>query len=372
MEMACIFKKIIPVIILITLFTLLVSGCVNEKSEGTHEIVKLQPPSKGVYHSAFPDFGGSEDNVTSERISNFEKLANKSIVLAAFSDNWGESNITFPKTAVETIHDQGAVPYLRMMPRSSLDEIDGSNPVYKPDQKYSLQKIIDGDFDTQLREYAREVKQTNIPIMIDFACEMNGNWFYWSGICNGGKTKDKYGDPALADGPEKYRDAYRHIINIFREEGANNVTWVFHVDAYSDPAESWNNYNAYYPGDDYIDWIGVSAYGSTYASEEGENFTEIMNDAYPQLESISKTKPLAVLEFGVNEGKDKPQWIKEALESIKNGKYPRIKAVSYWNENWEEDDGTTAKLRIDSSKESLEMYRQEISDPFFIDKPIFN
>ena len=359
-------------IIILSSFTLLVSGCVNEKSEGTQEMVKLQPPSKGVYHSAFPDFGGSEDNVTSERISNFGKLANKSIVWAAFSDNWGESNITFPKAAVETIHNQGAVPYLRKMPRSSLHEIDDSNPVYKPDPKYSLQKIIDGDFDTQLREYAREVKQTNIPIMIDFACEMNGNWFYWSGICSGGKTKDKYGDPALADGPEKYRDAYRHIINIFKEEGANNVTWVFHVDAYSDPAESWNNYSAYYPGDDYIDWIGVSAYGSTSAGEVDENFTEIMDDVYPQLESISKTKPLAVLEFGVNEGKDKPQWIKEALESIKNGKYSRIKAVSYWHENWDEGDGTVSKLRIDSSKESLETYRHEISDPFFIDKPIFN
>jgi beta-mannanase len=371
--MARIFKKIIPIIILIiTLFTLLVSGCVNEKSEGNQGMVKLQPPSKGVYHSAFPDFGGSEDNVTSKRISNFEKLANKSIVWAAFSDNWGESNVTFPKTAVETIHDQGAVPYIRMMPRTSLDEIDESNPVYKPDPNYSLQKIIDGDFDNQLREYAREVKQTKIPIMIDFACEMNGNWFYWSGICNGGGVKDKYGDPNLADGPEKYRDAYRHIINIFREEGTTNITWVFHVDADTEPAESWNNYSTYYPGDDYIDWIGVSVYGSTYAGEEGENFTEIMDDAYPQLESISKTKPLAVLEFGVNEGKDKPQWIKEALESIKNGKYPRIKAVSYWNENWEEDDGTTSKLRIDSSKESLETYKQEISNLFFIDKPIFN
>ena len=369
MEMACILKKNI-LIITLSLFTLLILGYVNEKSEGNQEMVKLQSPSKGVYHCAYPDFGGSEDNVTSERISKFENLANKSIVWAAFSDNWGESNITFPKTAVETIHNQGVVPYLRIMPRTELDEIDESNPVYKPDPKYGLQKIIDGDFDNRLREYAREVKQTNIPIIIDFACEMNGNWFYWSGVCNGGGTKDKYGDHTLADGPEKYRDAYRHIINIFREEGANKVTWVFHVDADTEPVESWNNYSAYYPGDDYIDWIGISVYGSSYAGEEGENFTEIMDESYPQLESISKTKPLAILEFGITEEKGKPQWIAEVLESIKNGKYPKIKAISYWHENWE--DGTISKLRIDSSKESLETYRRGINDPFFIDKPIFN
>jgi len=40
---------------------------------------KLIEPTVGIYHSAYPDFGGTEDNVTAERIINFETLANKKL-----------------------------------------------------------------------------------------------------------------------------------------------------------------------------------------------------------------------------------------------------------------------------------------------------
>lgn len=46
---------------------------------------KLIEPTVGIYHSAYPDFGGTEDIVTAERIRDFETLANKKIVWAYFS-----------------------------------------------------------------------------------------------------------------------------------------------------------------------------------------------------------------------------------------------------------------------------------------------
>ena len=52
-----------------------------------------------------------------------------------------------------------------------------------------------------------------------------------------------------------------HIIDLFRALDVDNITWVFHIDAYNDPNTPWNQMAGYYPGDDYIDWIGVSAYG---------------------------------------------------------------------------------------------------------------
>ena len=211
-----------------------------------------------------------------------------------------------------------------------------------------------------------------MPIIIDFAPEMNGDWFSWSGKYNGGSVKNKYGDSNLADGPERYQDAYRHIIDIFKEEGATNVTWVFHVNANSFPEESWNNYNAYYPGDEYIDWIGFSVYGAITPDENWENFTQIMDTSYPELEAVSKTKPLAVLEFGVMErNNQKAQWIKDALESVESGKYPRIKAISYWNEAWENSDGSISNLKLNSSDEALETYKKLIKSSFFVDKANF-
>ena len=55
----------------------------------------LLPPDSGIYHSAFPDFGGPEDQVTAQRIRAFEQLAGKEIVWAYFSNNWGD-HILFP------------------------------------------------------------------------------------------------------------------------------------------------------------------------------------------------------------------------------------------------------------------------------------
>lgn len=329
---------------------------------------KLAAPVRGVYHSAFPDFGGSEDIVTDQRVDNFQKIAGKKIVWACVSDNWGASKIKFPSYAVKLLEKHNIIPYIRLMPRTSLDE-------GVKEKNYTLQRIISGVFDSRLIKWAKEAKATNKPLMIDFGCEMNGDWFQWSGVNNGGKITNHYGNPKLVDGPERYRDAYRHIINLFRKVGVHNVNWVFHVDAHSYPNEPWNQMARYYPGDSYIDWIGISAYGALLPGDDWTSFTSVMDHAYPQMAKISKNKPLAVLEYGVTEYPHniykKSSWINNALQSIKSGRYPRIKAISYWHENWQNDDGTMSRLRLDSSPATLNIYRKDISNPYFITTPIF-
>ena len=253
---------------------------------------KLVEPNTGIYHSAFPDFGGTEDIVTSERINNFETLVNKKIVWAYFSNNWYD-NIKFPTTAVNTIHSTGTIPFIRMMPRSNFDE--GG-----PDPKYTMQKIIDGDFDTQLTQWAIDAANTNIPLLVEFGTEVNGNWFPWNGQYNGAGATTGYGDPNLFDGAERFRDAYRHIIDICNVNGADNITWFFHVDAYSEPDTDWNKIESYYPGDNYIDWLGVSVYGPQESNEDYQEFSEIMGDIYPKLTNLAD-KPIAVLEFAITE-----------------------------------------------------------------------
>ena len=58
----------------------------------------------------------------------------------------------------------------------------------------------------------------------------------------------------------------------------------------------------YYPGDNYIDWIGVSIYGPQNEDDEYQEFSEILNDIYPKLIEISD-KPIAILEFAITEVK---------------------------------------------------------------------
>ncbi|NPA35833.1 MAG: hypothetical protein GXO47_03180 [Chlorobi bacterium] len=253
---------------------------------------KLIEPVSGIYHSAFPDFGGTEDIVTAEKIEDFEALANKEIVWAYFSNNWYD-NIQFPSTEVNTINAEGKIPFIRMMPRTNFDE--GG-----PDPNYTMQKIIDGEFDAELTQWAIDAANTNIPLLIEFGTEVNGNWFPWNGQYNGAGETEEYGAPDMPDGPERFRDAYRHIIDICDTNGADNITWFFHINAYSEPDTDWNDIENYYPGDDYIDWLGVSVYGPQERNEDYQEFSEIMNDVYPVLINLSD-KPIAILEFAITE-----------------------------------------------------------------------
>jgi hypothetical protein len=330
--------------------------------------IKLAPPPTGIYHAAFPDFGPEESIVTKQRVRRFsDKLNGRKIVWGYFSDNWFRG-IRFPKNKVEMLLEEGVVPFIRLMPRSNWNE--GC-----VDKKYRMENILSGKFDDKFRTYARTAGEVRGPVMIEFGTEVNGNWFPWSGVCNGGATRTAYGSPALADGPERFRDAYRHIIDIFRAEGVHNVTWVFHVNGYGAPHnESWNAYSAYYPGDDYIDWIGVSVYAAQTPRELkswNPRFRQVMDDVYPDLEAISSRKPIAVLEFGVVEHAGKPQWLRDALTDLSSGRYPRIKAMSYWHSNWKNDDGSRSRMRLDSSSTALAAYRDALAQPAFIETPLF-
>lgn len=259
------------------------------------------------------------------------------------------------------LYQKGRIPFVRMMPRSDFYE-------YQPDPVYTMQGILDGDFDADLMQWALDAKATGIPMLVEFGTEVNGAWFSWNGMWNGGAVPDGYGDPAVPDGPERFRDAYRHIIDLFRSAGVDNITWVFHVDAYADPAEPWNNMAAYYPGDDYIDWLGISAYGAQTPNEDWVPFTEVLDAGYDEFAALSAIKPMALLEFGVAQHPtgNKATWIHKAFQAIKNGRYPRIQAVSYWHEKWQNEDGTVSNLRIDSSPAALQAYREEAADPIFV------
>jgi hypothetical protein len=337
--------------------------------ERTQNLKVIQHP-EGVYHGAFPEFGETEDVVKTEPIKKFEDSVGKEIAWAYFSNNWFVENdegttwteIKFPKVAVQTIweyrKEHRIVPFIRMMPRSNWN----SNA---PDPVYTMQRIINGEFDTPLRVWATEARDTKIPLMVEFGAEVNGDWFSWSGLHNGGGETNKYGDPALPDGPERYRDAYRHIINLFRAQGVNNITWVFHVDAHASPKEGWNSMAGYYPGDDYIDWLGVSVYGPQEPSDPYQTFKDSFDsdNGYEELTKVSTTKPIAILEFGIIDHRKKPEWITAALGAIKKD-YPQVKAISYWNSQHKNDDGSTSKFRLKG--DSLKRYKQAVADPFFL------
>jgi len=326
--------------------------------------LKLVPPPAGrIYHAAYPDFRDSEDFVTTSRVREFERLAGKEIAWAYFSNNWGKK-IRFPSRAVRRIHAAGSVPFIRLMAR------DGWRAT-GPDPRYTLQRIIDGDFDNELIDWGRAAASWGKPLLVEFGTEVNGSWFPWNGQWNGAGRKDGFGDPAKADGPERFRAAYRHVRDVIEAGGARNLTWFFHVDDNSLPARRWNSIAAYYPGDGYVDWVGVSVYGPLTADEPwAPGFAKAMGRVYPRLVALSG-KPIALLEFGSRQGSRKAGWFRQALKTIASRRFPRIKAISVWSEAWENADGSISNLKINSDRRTLRTYRQLVLRPVFTSKPTF-
>lgn len=330
-----------------------------------NETVLLPADGDEIFFGAFPDFGGPEDSISVERIEKFNNLVGKRIFWAYFSNNWGKNRdgLKFPREKIEVIAETGAIPFVRMMPRQIFDT------AY--DKTFSLQKIIDGNFDDALHQYAKDVADYGDRILIDFGLEMNGNWFPWSGAVNGGGVKTKYGNPEKADGPERFIDAYRHVVDIFREENVENVTWFWHHDVYSEPNVAWNQPKEYYPGDDYVDWVGISAYGPQNPEEDyWDSFATIMAETQKNILAVPTTKPRALLEFGVTDHHPlgrKSTWLAGAFKYILDKNSPvQFKAISPWHENWEEDDDLWATIRLDSSPGATAVFKKQIANPRFI------
>jgi hypothetical protein len=117
--------------------------------------VKISAPASGVYHGANPGFGGTEDEVSKERVIDYEKVSGKKIAWAYFSNNW-INNITFPEKTVRTLDSLDIVPFIRMMPRTDFNQGE-SDPVF------NLQGIIDGIFDDSLIQWATDAKKPIFP-----------------------------------------------------------------------------------------------------------------------------------------------------------------------------------------------------------------
>jgi len=293
------------------------------------------PPAGSLYHGVYPGgVTGEEDDLTLADLTAYESASGRTAAWVYFSDNWYHGR-AFPSTTATWIRDHGSVPYIRLMLRSSADQ-NKSEPVY------SLSKIISGAFDSDLRAWCDGARDFGTRLIVEYGTEVNGEWFSWNGKWNGGGTGFGYGDPKQPNGPERFRDAYRRIIQTCRDEGANNITWVFHVNDGDWPDVSWNRFENYYPGDSYIDWIAVSSYGAqTPLDDYWPVFRESLDTVYPRLAALTPNKPILVAEFGVTANNplgSQSLWAQAALTDLLAFRWPRIMGFSWWNEWWQNDD----------------------------------
>ncbi len=212
----------------------------------------------------------------------------------------------------------------------------------------TLTSITNGSSDAMIRTRAAALKAYGKPVFLRWGAEMNGNWFAWSGSANG---RD----------PRRFVAAWRHIHDVFRSVGVTNVAWVWSPNADSKPGgislASWNNWRHYYPGDSYVDWVGIDGYnwGSIYSWQSpGSIFGPIYSD-------YASRKPIMIAETSsVESGGSKAAWIGALKTWIVT--HPAVAALIWFDTD---SSSTAINWRVDSSSSALSAYRSLARSSYF-------
>ena len=340
------------------------AGCRKARpaAENENAPVELVVPAKGAYTGAFVDFGDEEDDVTLDAIEDFETMVGRHQAIVASSSYWGEQS--FPTRNLEIIWRHGSIPLLFWSPW------DKPYQQSRGPDRFSLLEIIKGTWDGYIDRWADAARAFGKPIIVSFANEMNGDWFPWSGTFYGG-GKPVAESPGEFAGPLTFKRAYRHVVDRVRARGATNIRWLFQTNNYAEPNETWNYPPAYYPGSNYVDWLGLSIYGEQTPDEDWSPFEPLLEWPYEQMAAVDPAKPMMVAEWGVGEFPkhgNKAEFIADGFALFP--KYPRIKAAVYWDERWENENDTYSNLRVNSSVEALHAYQRGVASPFWLDRPL--
>lgn len=220
----------------------------------------------------------------------------------------------FPADEMLKMYDAGKITELTLQISNHYNsDLFGKNPNFD---------VYDGLSDENIRSLAKKAKAFGKPFLFRLNNEMNSDWVNYSGVA------------ALSD-PDIFKENWIRIYNIFKDEGADNALWIFNPNNEDCPPSHWNSYLAYYPGDEYVDLIGLTGYntGTYYEKEFNEkwrSFDEIYEEPYDKLMQSFSDFPFIITEFSSSSvGGNKSEWIKNMFTSIE--KYPNIKMALWWS-----------------------------------------
>jgi mannan endo-1,4-beta-mannosidase len=189
-------------------------------------------------------------------IKDFAAAAGREPNIAEYFSGWAEQ---FDTSFANTLHAHGVIPFVEIDPTDA-----------------SMSAIAAGDYDDYLRTYADAVADYGHPVVIGFAHEMNATWYPWG---------YKHVSPAT------FVAAWRHLVTVFRQEGADNVTWLWTVQADgkgTGPIEAW------WPGAQYVTWVGVDG----FYYRPSDTFDVVFGPTIAQIRTFS-IKPVLLAETAV-------------------------------------------------------------------------
>lgn len=156
-----------------------------------------------------------------------------------------------------------------------------------------------------------------IPIIFRPFHEFDGNWFWWgANFCT----------------PEEYKTAYKFTVEYLRDtKGVHNILYAFSPDnSYS----TSTNYLSRYPGDAYVDVLGMDNYGDF--NNQGQTGSDRANAKLKMISdlAVTKVKIAALTETGYQVTTTTPVingWFSTYLYNALTANNVEISFVMFWN-----------------------------------------
>ncbi|MUT68424.1 glycosyl hydrolase [Paenibacillus sp. NEAU-GSW1] len=300
------------------------------------KLAKFEPAS-GMYIGAYVDKDSGVEGKGDGKFQAFNKLTGKQ---HAVYFNYHKYGSPFPYHWAEQVKKAGGAIQLALQPDTGLSAVK--------DDKY-------------LRDFAKEAKAAGVPIFLRFASEMNGSWVKW------------HGNPSL------YIEKFRLISKVMKEE-APNVAMVW-----SPAANPKQKIAAYYPGDEWVDWVGLSVYsvkffnGNVNTPADQVNPLDSLDYVY---QTYASRKPIMISEYGATHyskagNTSTINFAITKMNMLYHGaklKYPRLKSINWFSLNTLTDSHSAERslnnFSLTENETVLKAYSNLIKDSYYLSEVV--
>ncbi len=209
-----------------------------------------------------------------------------------------------------------------------------------------LDAINAGELDQQIQKLGKWIQATNRPMYLRIGYEFDGPWNHYE--------------------PTAYVQAYRRIAEQLREMNVSNLVLVWSSSA--SPCFAKHPVEAWYPGDDYVDWVGISLFRQFHGSlGTEEDLTRLCEFAK------GKNLPIGIVEstpYGSKGGIPDSMWNDWFQKTEALIERYDIRMWSYINANWDAQKQWQGQgwgdCRLQSNPDILTKWKALIAQPRFL------
>lgn len=176
--------------------------------------------------------------------------------------------------------------------------------------------ILRGKLDDHFRKLAQDIKEYGKPVLFRLNNEMNTDWTSYCGMVT------------MLD-PDIFIETWRRLYDIFREEGVDNCIWIFNPIATSCPYSNWGDMLNYFPGEDYVQMIGLTSYQMNN-DDSFATFREMYTELYKKNTPYFDNYPAIIGEFGCGAGGEVIyNWDKGAYVPVEDIETKRVRQAEW-------------------------------------------